>query len=240
MARPILTRYTAGTGQPFRWLLLVVIILDMALIAFRVLLYNPLFAQRDALIFVLEPVILLLVYGGIVLAATGNPSPDRLLALRLGAVIGFITGLMWIANLALETFTDLSGLPSILSTAPLLLGAFVLWGIAGGRVAWQTRSLGIGVLTAIWGAMICVLIAITFGFILTYTSMPRLEQILATDADFLRSHWSDIQAFAIANSFDSGFSHLVGALLVGGIVGTIGGLVGVFVSSQAGRHTTRG
>ncbi len=236
MVEPKRTKYSVIAGQLFRWLLLTIIILDLALIALRVLLYTPLLAQSGALVFVFEPVALLLIYASIVLAITSNRGHDRIAALKLGAKIGLITGIMWVVNLALETFADLLGSLSILSTAPFLLGAFVLWSIAGGRIAWQSGALGMGILASIWSAMICVLIAIAFGFVLTYTSLPRLEQILAKDADFLRSHWSDMRAFAIANSFDSAFSHLMGALLVGGIVGTVGSLVGLFAGRQSVQH----
>jgi hypothetical protein len=227
-----------ATTRQLRLWLLAVITLDLALIIGRVLFYNPIWAQPGALLFVLEPVVLLLAYAGIMVAATANPSADRLLALRYGVATGLITGIMWIANLSLEVFTDLSGLASILSTAPFLLGAFVLWGVASALVAWRTGSVGSGVLAAIWSGMTCVLVTITFGFSLTYTSLPRLEQILATDPDFIRSHWTDQRAFAIANSFDSGFSHLLGALLIGTLVGTIGSYIGMFASSRTRRHVT--
>ena len=213
-----------------RYLLVVVIGLDLVLIVVRVLLYTPFLGQQGALIFLIEPVVLLLVYGSIVVFATTNLDPDRLIALRQGAVVGLITGTMWVVNLALETFADLSGSANLLATAPFLLGAFVLWGVAGGRVVWQSGSLGGGILAAVWAGMVCVLITITFGFLLTYTSLPRLEQMLATDPDFIRSHWADLRAFAIANSFDSAFSHLLGTLLIGTIIGVSGSLVGLFLS----------
>ena len=131
---------------------------------------------------------------------------------------------MWVVHLALETFSSAAGIPV---TAPFLLGAFVLWGVAGFVGARQTDSLSPGIVAAIWSAMICVVVAITFGFLLTYTSLPTLERQLVADPDFLRSHWDDLRAFAIANSFDSAFSHLLGALLVSAVFGTVGSVAGI-------------
>ena len=235
-----------GSLKKRRWLfscpLLALIALDLGLIAFRALLYQPFFSQPGALIFLLEPTLLLFVYAGIVLAiAVTSFVPGRLQALRVGTIIGLTTGVMWVVNLGLETFTNLSGLTSILCTAPFLLGAFVLWSIGAGQIGWTSGAPVQGVLAAVWSAMICVLITIAFGLLLTFTSIPRLEQQLAADPDYLRSGWSNIHAFAIANSFDSAFSHLLGALIIASVAGTVGGIAGTALGSRKGRdqYTTQ-
>lgn len=210
-----------------RALLLFAITLNFLLIAVRALLYSPLWAQPGAVTYVLEPVVLLLVYGGIVLWATAGGG--HRVALSNGAAVGLITGLMWIVNLTLETFSSLSGLAA---TAPFLLGAFALWGAAAFRASRVSASVPTGILTAVWGAMICVLLTITVGLLFTYTSLPRLEHGLLTDPDFLRSHWRDLRAFAIANSFDAAFSHLLGGLIVGAIVGAVGSVLGPLGASR--------
>ncbi len=217
----------AWTVKRLRSVLLVVVACDFALIGLRVLLYTPFLQQHNALLYLVEPVALLLIYAGIAFATTTDTSPLRHVALRIGAVVGLFTGMMWIINLALETFSAATGIPV---TAPFLLGAFVLWGVAGFVTTRRTGSLALGVLAAIWSAMLCVLLAITFGFVLTYTSLPTLEQQMVGDPDFLRSHWSDLRAFAIANSFDSAFSHLLGALLISALFGTVGSATGRLTS----------
>lgn len=83
--------------------------------------------------------------------------------------------------------------------------------------------------------MICVLITIAFGLLLTYISLSHLAHQLVADPDFLRSHWRDLRAFAIANSFDSAFSHLLGGLLIGIIVGAIGACLGLCVPRSHSR-----
>lgn len=225
-----------GAAPRLRLVILAALALNLLLIGVRVLLYTPLLAQPGAFAYVLEPVVLLVAYGVIVLGVTAGAGDGRRVALRVGTVVGLIAGALWIVNLALETFTDLSGRAGLLATAPFLLGGFALWGAAGFLGAWRTGSIGLGMLAAIWGAMICVLLTVTFGWLLTYAALPRLEQSLITDPDFLRSHWHDLRAFAIANAFDSGFSHLLGALIIGAVVGAAGSWLGVLVHQWAGRR----
>ena len=212
-------------AKRLRYMLLFAVTCDFVLIGLRVLLYTPFLRQHNALVYLIEPVALLIIYAGIVLAITTNTSPQRHAALRIGTIVGLLTGAMWIVNLALETFSTVAGIPV---TAPFLLGAFILWGGAGFLSARQTGSISLGIVAAIWSAMLCVLLAITFGFLLMYTSLPTLERQLVADPDFLRSHWDDLRAFSIANSFDSAFSHLLGALLVSAVFGTVGSCAGLF------------
>jgi hypothetical protein len=46
----------------------------------------------------------------------------------------------------------------------------------------------------------------------------------------VRSGWTDVKAFVLANAFDNAFTHLVGAFIVGSIVGLIGSAIGVRLS----------
>ncbi len=221
--------------QP-RTLLFLAISLNLLLIAGRTLLYSPLWSQPGALTYLLEPVVLLLVYAVITVWLTAVITADRSRALFYGSVIGIVTGALWIINLTLETFADLSA-PGLLATAPFLLGGVALWGAAGFRAAQRTGSMSSGIVAAVWSAMICVLMTVVFGLLLTYTSLPHLAQQLVADPDYLRSHWRDLRAFAIANSFDSAFSHLLGGLLIGVIVGAVGGCLGLRVPRS---HSTSG
>ncbi len=82
-------------------------------------------------------------------------------------------------------------------------------------------------LGAVCSAMVTMVVGVTFGFVLTLAAPSRLERILATDPDFVRSGWTDVKAFVLANAFDNGFTHLLGALVVGSVMGLIGSMVGV-------------
>lgn len=227
-----------GAMRRLRFILVALLALNLLLIGVRVVLYRPFFVQPDSLMYVLEPSVLLLIYIGVVFAVTANDGADRWRAVRTGTAMGVITGAMGVVNLTLETFVALSGAANILATAPFLLGSFALWGLAGFLGARQTRSLPLGILAALWSGMVAILIEVTYGFLLSYTALPTLERLLVNDPDFLRSHWDDLRAFAIANTFDSGFSHLLGALLIGAIVGAVGGGIGM-LSARWQRHTAQ-
>ncbi|HUY76067.1 MAG TPA: hypothetical protein VMV29_04810 [Ktedonobacterales bacterium] len=212
-------------------LVLAVIALNVALVGVQALLYRPLLAQPGSALYIAEPLALLAAYAFIVAIVANTASPLRRQTLWQATALGVFVGALEIVNLTLETF---SGASSLLTTAPFILGAFVLWGVAGGVWAWQTNSFRAGLLAAVWSAMLTMLIAVTYGFTLGYTSITRLEFLESHDPDFLASHWADLHAFAIANQFDSGFSHLLGALIVGLLVGTLGSLVGVLGRRRGG------
>jgi hypothetical protein len=222
--------------QGMRIALLVGIALDLGLIGAHLLLYPSLLAQPGAIRYIAEPVILLLGYAVIVYLVTAvnaNTASARRATLRLATVFGLITGALWLVNLTLETFTNLSGL-GLLATAPFLLGAFVLWGIAAFLRASQTGTFGSGLLAAVWSSLICVLLTITYGLLLPLFALSRLGANLATDPDFVHSGWSDLHAFVLANTFDAAFSHLLGGLIVALLLGSVGSLLGILFARLRG------
>ncbi len=220
-------------GRQLRMAVVVVILLDLALIGGQVLLYQQLLAQPNAITYVLEPVLGLLAYAVATLWITSPADPARRIALREGTIIGLIGGVLFVINLASETFLDLPAPASLFSTAPFFLGTFALWGIAGYRASRQTNSVLPGIVAAIWSAMCTILITITFGFSLSYVALPRLQQILTNSPEYRRSGWDDLRAFAVANQFDAAFSHLITAVIIATILGTLGSLLG---ASRCMRH----
>lgn len=211
---------------------LAIILLDLALIGVRVLRSPSFFGQPGAHEYLLAPALLLVVYAGMALAITARVSAPRSVALRTGTTLGLLAGALWVVNLSVETFTNLSNAFGILGTAPFLLGGFALWGIAGFLGARRTGAPRLGVLSAVWGAMVCALLTITYGFLLLFTALPRLQHDLTDDPDWLRSGWDDLPAFAIANTFNAGFTHLLGALLIGTAVGAMGSALGMIGSRR--------
>jgi len=231
-----------STHRPLRLLRLLLlgdVVFTLGIVAIQVALYPALLRQSGSVGYIAEPVVLLIVYAALILVFTWRDTTTRLATLRLATIFGLITGGMWLVNQTIETFVSLPGALNLLATAPLLLGAFLLWGVAGLLRTWQTGSLRSGLLAAVWSAMLCVLITITFGFLLLFVAFGRLQAGEATDPDFLRSRWSDLHAFVIANTFDAAFSHLLGALVVSLVVGFIGALVGLFFASRrSGKRVT--
>jgi hypothetical protein len=209
--------------------LLTLIGLNMALLALNVALYPAFFTQPNALSYLLEPLALLFVYALIMFLTTRRISPQAEVAARVGLLFGLLAGCLWLVNLTLETFTNLSRAAGILATAPFLLGGFLLWGVSGAVAAWRAGSIGPGLLAAVWSAMICALLTISYGLTLPFVASDQLGQALANDPDFLRSRWTDLHAFVLANSFDSGFSHLLGALIIGLTLGAIGAVAAVWL-----------
>ena len=204
---------------------LALVVGDLLLIGGQVTICRPLLAQPDAVIYVAEPVVMLLICAVAASWITAALGDAHQIALRESTMIGLSGGLLFIANLALETFLDLPAPANLLSTAPFFFATFVLWGVAAYRVAGLTKSTLLGVLAAIWSAMCTILLTITFGFILAYVALPRLEQNLAGSPEFARSGWRDLHAFAIANQFDAAFSHLLVAVVIAMMVGTLGSLI---------------
>jgi hypothetical protein len=209
--------------------LLTLIGLNMALLALNVALYPAFFAQPNALLYLLEPLALLVVYAVIMFLTTRRISPQAEVTAGVGLLLGLVTGCLWLINLTLETFTSLSGSAGLLATAPFLLGGFLLWGVAGAVAAWRTSAIGPGLLAAVWGAMICVLLTSAYGWTLPLVALPRLRQQLTNDPDFLRSRWTDLHAYVLANSFDAGFSHLLGALIIGVTLGALGAVTAAWL-----------
>ena len=231
-----------GTAGWLRRVFLAALALDVALIVGRVALYRALLAQQDWLFYVCEPLALLVMYAGIALAITRwmGAREQRTVALGVGVRFGVVTGALWVINVTIETFVNTPSSLSILSTAPFILGTFALWGVAGFVAAWRTQRIVLGALAAVWSAMVGMLVGVTYGFTLSYTALPRLTHAMYGDPDFLRSHWTDAQAFAIANTFGNGFSHLLGALLIGSVIGGVGAVAGAGIAHWAqARRTLR-
>ncbi len=175
-----------------------------------------------------------MVYAAVVSAASRrNGRPGVIVAVPIGALVGMLSGAMWIASLTVETFAGLSGWPSIAATAPLLLGAFVLWTAAAAVVVRRTGSLPAGVLAAVAAAMLCVTTTIAFGFALAYLALPTLEQNISGSPEYLASHWSDVHAFAIANTLDAAFQHLALAPIIATLTGTLGAVAATRWRSHA-------
>jgi hypothetical protein len=206
--------------------LLAVLGVDAALVAAGLMGYPAFLNQRGSVAYLAEPIALLAVYTVVVLAATRSVSADRGRVLRVAALVGVALGVLEIVNISVETFTGLSGAANLATTAPLILGPFLVWSVVAGWAARATGSLRLGLLAAVWCAMVTMMIGVTYGFVLALATPGRLAQDLVNDPDYLRSGWTDVRAFVLANSFDNGFTHLLGGLIVATVVGLMASLVG--------------
>ena len=114
-------------------------------------------------------------------------------------------------------------------TLGFMLSGFVVWGVAGYWVTRASRDIKAGVAAGCWSAMVSVLMAVTFGLVLITFSFPPTGYV-STWNEFRQGGWTDSRAFALANSFESVFSHLTAGPVAGAIFGFFGAAVARIIS----------
>lgn len=179
-------------------------------------------------------------YAAAAVAVTGRNRPWVLSARSVGLRFGVLTGGMWALSLTVETFAGLHGWPNLVATAPLLLGGFVLWGVAAAISRRRTGSIPGGVLAAVCAAMVCVVLTITVGFTFAYLALTTLEHNIDGSPEYLQSHWEDLHAFAIANTLDAAFTHAMIAPIVAVVTGSIDALLARHQPQPLGHQPSRG
>src|SRR5690349_8985165 len=212
------------TGMRSAWLALLGV--DVALIAAGVIGYPRFLDQHGSAVYLAEPIVLLAVYAAAVIVVGRFLPGDRRRVLRVAGTVGLLLGVLELVNISVETFAGLAGSANLATTAPLILGPFLVWSVVAGWAARATRSAGLGLLAAVWCAMVTMVIGVTYGFVLALATPGTLAHNLAGDPDYRRSGWTDVKAFVLANTFDNGFTHLLGGLIVASVVGLIGSLIG--------------
>jgi len=212
--------------------IIVLIVVDMALSSVAVVRYPALLQQHLALLYLLEPAAILLVYaiGTIYLAKAKR---DLWSSIRRNAtVFGLVTGAIELVNLGLENLAPTFASGPVVSIGFMLL-VFVLWGVGASWSVRSSKSVGAGILTAITSAGICMLIAVAGGFVVELLVAPPNAALVSTWAEFKRSGWTDPYAFGLANALDSGFTHLLIAPVVALIFGGVASLLTRFLTAKA-------
>ncbi|MGH2502738.1 MAG: hypothetical protein ACRDID_09520 [Ktedonobacterales bacterium] len=195
--------------------------------------YPAFFSMPGALGYLIEPLAPLIACAAVIAALPHIAAriPQASVALRVGFTVGLIGGSVEVVSTALESLFALPQQVVSLVTLTAMLSLFLLFAIAGYLGARRAGAFWPGLMSAVWSAMCAILIVITFGFLIALTSLPKLAHDMTGDPDFVRSGWIDTRAFAIANTFDAGFTHLVEAPVIAAALGVIG--------SGAGRLTRR-
>jgi hypothetical protein len=190
------------------------------MIALAVVRYPVLFSQPGARVFVLKPICVLAAYAVAIFCFAGRRSTSWDTILKTALIFGILTGTVEIVNIGVE-----NGIPfSVHGPIPqisFMLAIFTLWGIGGGRTARALSSIRSGLFAAVSSAGICMLIAVTAGFVIQFFLAPPEPAYVATWAEFKRSGWTDARAFGLANTLDSGFTHLVVAPVVAAVFGGV-------------------
>jgi hypothetical protein len=201
--------------------------LDLVLAALGIARYPALFIQHGAWIVVAELVGVLLVYGAAAAMLLRLHGPAWQTILDYGALFGCITGGLEVLSLAIETWLPAWAHRGILSVG-FMVTLFVLWGIAGGWAARTTGSISSGVWTAVTSAAFCMLVAVAAGFVVEFFLAKPDVTAIQTWQEFKRSGWTDARAFGVANTLDSGCTHLFIAPVVASLFGLGGSFIGRF------------
>ena len=214
---------TGRSSIAFALLVLIAASIGMAVTAVE---RSPAFlTQPSARTYLAEAVLALVAYACAVIVIVMRRGAAWEVELKNGALFGGIAGLIEIINIAIE-----NGIPSAVQgpgiqiTAMLVL--FAIWGIAGGWTAKELGSFRSGLIASALGAGVSMVIGVAAGFALEFFITPPQPAYVAAWGEFKRSGWSDPSAFGIANTLDSGFSHLVIAPVVGIVVGSLGAWIG--------------
>jgi hypothetical protein len=210
-----------------RWLL-VLIGCDLGLVALRAATYPAFFSMPGALSYLIAPVGVLVIYAVVVvtLPFLAVRFPGAPTAVRVGTVAGLVGGALDIASNTLESLLTLPQPIVALATLVAMLGLFLAFGVAGFLGSRGAGSFLLGVGAAVWSAVVAIVIAVTFGFLLVNTALPKLAHDELGDPDYVRSGWTDVRAFAIANTFDAGVTHLVEAPIIATALGAVGSGLG--------------
>lgn len=218
---------------PFLGVILI-ICADLVMGAARVVTYPPFVGEPGALGYLVEAAAALLAYAVVIVvgAFTLRRDAGAFQAVRVGAVFGMIGGCIEIISTAVESLFALPQAIVSVVTLTAMLGLFTLFGVSGFMGVRRTERFWMGTVAAVGCAVCAVLITLTFGFLISLTSLPQLAHDMIGDPDYLRSGWSDPFAFAIANTFDAAFTHLVEAPIIAGVLGAVGGVAGWFIARR--------
>jgi hypothetical protein len=229
-----------GSMPALRTALVLVIALNLVMIGIRVMLDPQLLGMPGGLRSALEPAALLTLIALVVLWATRSDSRVAQTVVREGTAVGLASGTIEVVHIAVENFGHLSPRVESVATGGFLVGLLLLWGIAGYRVTRSTADLAAGVLAGSWSAMVGMLIATSFGFAQLFWDLSRLEQRNTGSPDFLRSGWTDLHTFTIADVFEAGFKILLIGPVAGAVFGGVGALVATTILASRARRNRDG
>jgi len=208
-------------------------ILSLAMMWIRISAYTSMLRLPGATALVVEVAGLLLLYGAVFLWGGGSMPPKLFLR---GTTIGLIAGSVQIIHLLWERFANFSGTWNGVVTLAFMMTTFLLWGVTGFIAAQSGQATTTSIWLAVWSAVVTMTLTVATGFALEFFLSPTPPDSMLSWPEFQRSGWTDVRAFAIANTLDSAFSHLLIGPAVAAIVGTVGSLRGR--TSRNSRHLT--
>ena len=193
--------------------LLVLILTSLVLSVIAMVRYPAFFSQSGAWTIVLRLALVLIAYASALvwIVRTRDWGASREVILRNATLYGLFGGCLEFINIGIENFFPQIQTPIL--PIGFMVTIFSSWGVAGFKTARTMRSSRAGLLAAVSSAVVCMLIAVTIGFGIELLAPPAPAYI-STWAEFKRSGWTDARAFGLANTFDSGLTHLIAAPIV--------------------------
>jgi hypothetical protein len=217
-----------GTSSPstFRIPLMLLAIADLTLLGMRLRPWPEVFNLPLNGATGIDPAVALAAYIGLLFWVGGTRSEPMKKALSSGAMLGVLAGGVLIGYVVYNAQPSTANAPdSGLVGKALLLGAGLVWGLAGMRGAKATGDAATGMLGAVWSAMTSALIACAAVVVEMYEAAPEPA---TTDP------WKLYEGLAIGNtatqalvqSLNSATGLLLVCPLAAGVIGLVFGLFG--------------
>ena len=209
-----------GNFLHLRYPLILLAVVDLYLLAQRLSPLSEVFNLPLNGAVGIDPAVCLAVYIAFLLWLPSNQKAPMPAVLGESLLLGLLAGLLIVAELQIKaTAADAGTNPPLLITRLLLLGAVVVWGVAGLRGGKLTGNGGVGLLAGLWSAMTASLVAATAVLVrMTVAGPPPV----AADP------WQQYQGLAIGNPATQALVQSLNStmfyLLVGPLVGAGVGL----------------
>jgi hypothetical protein len=137
---------------------------------------------------------------------------------------GLFIGFLFILNIFLEDFINWPTKTSALvSTLAMMFLIFISFSIISAITPGEKYNLLIGIKSSFTSALLGVIIALCFGFLICYLFPGRIVEILRNDPGF--TDFSNSTAYTFYNAFDNASSHIIVVPVVSIIMGSIGAVI---------------
>jgi hypothetical protein len=175
---------------------------------------------------------LLLLYAVLAVCAAIQRSERFATALGVGVPLGYALGSVHIAHHLVEFLFPFTGpIASLALGAGHVLLALALFAVAG-TIAWErTRFVRLAVASAVWSAMLSVLILVAFAFVLQLAFESKAEAAL--QEPFRASAMRDAGAFLVKNSLQAASEMLVRFPVLAFFMALVGALASAWMNARA-------
>ena len=206
-----------------RFTLVFLTLLSLTMMGIRVSSHPSMLRLPGGTAYVVEVAGLLLLYGAVLFRGARSMAPKLL---RRGTTIGLVAALVQVVHLVCERFVSFSGRWNGAMSIAFMLVTFLLWGVTGFVATRSGQATSTSIWLAVWSAIVTMTVVVTAGFALEFFLAPWPPESMLSSGEFKRSGWADVHAFAIANTLEAAFSHLVIGPVVAVVFGTGGSLLG--------------